>query len=132
VSRDGSFRLKPDVVAPGLNVRTAARGGTYTPTFSGTSGAAPHVAGAFALLWSAVPELAGNVDATLDALEQSAVHLTADELCGTLTGHEVPNHVYGWGRIDVEAALERLDPTVRRQPELVPDGRATRAVPPRP
>ena len=132
VSRDASFRLKPDVVAPGLNVRTAALGGTYTPTFSGTSGAAPHVAGAFALLWSALPDLAGDVDATLDALEQSAVHLTGDEQCGTLTGHEIPNHVYGWGRIDVEAAFERLDPSARLLPDPVDDSRSTRVVPARP
>jgi subtilisin family serine protease len=132
VSRDGSFRLKPDLVAPGLNVRTAAPGGTYTPTFTGTSGSAPQVAGAFALLWSALPDAAGDVDATLDALEQSAVHLTGDFLCGTLTGHEVPNHVYGWGRIDVEAAYQALNPNARLRPELVPDGNAPRTVPIRP
>jgi subtilisin family serine protease len=113
-------------------VRTAALGGTYTPTFTGTSGSAPHVAGAFALLWSALPGLAGDVDATLDALEHSAVHLTGDFLCGTLTGHEVPNHVYGWGRIDVEAAYEELNPGARMPLELAPDGRATRTLPPRP
>jgi len=132
VSRDGSFRLKPDLVAPGLNVRTAAPGGTYTPTFTGTSGSAPHVTGAFALLWSALPGVAGDVDATLAALEQSAVHLTGDFLCGTLTGHEVPNHVYGWGRIDVEAAFDALDPNARMPVEPVPNERATRTVPARP
>jgi subtilisin family serine protease len=132
VSRDGSFRLKPDLVAPGLNVRTAALGGTYTPTFTGTSGSAPQVAGAFALLWSALPDLAGDVDGTLSALERSAVHLTGDFQCGSLTGHEVPNHVYGWGRIDVEAAFTRLDPNARMLPEPVPGGRETRTVPPRP
>ena len=132
VSRDGSFRLKPDLVAPGLNVRTAAPGGLYTPTFTGTSGAAPHVAGAFALLWSAVPAAAGDVDATLGALEQTAAHLTGDFVCGSLTGEEVPNHVYGWGRIDVEAAYETLDPGVRVVPRPVEDSRTPRLVPPRP
>jgi hypothetical protein len=44
----------------------------------------------------------------------------------------VPNHVYGWGRIDVEAAYETLDPSARFLPELVDDSRTTRVVPPRP
>jgi hypothetical protein len=79
-----------------------------------------------------VPEAAGDVDATLDALEQTASHLTGDFQCGSLTGHEVPNHVYGWGRIDVESAYERLDPNARMIPGRVEEPRATRVVPPRP
>jgi len=49
-----------------------------------------------------------------------------------LTGHEIPNHVYGWGLIDVEAAFERLDPSARLLPDPVDDSRSTRVVPARP
>ena len=55
VVRDGSNRIKPDLVAPGVGVRTSApllSADPYT-IFGGTSAASPHVAGAIALLWSA-------------------------------------------------------------------------------
>ena len=54
VAIDGSNRVKPDITAPGVSVRSAIRGGGYT-FLSGTSMATPHVAGAVALLWSAFP-----------------------------------------------------------------------------
>ena len=100
---DGSNRPKPDVSAPGVSVRSSLPGSTYT-TMSGTSMAGPHVAGAVALLISAYPGLAGNVDQIENILEQSAVHLTSGQGCGGDSTTAVPNNVYGWGRIDVLAA----------------------------
>jgi len=125
VAVDGSNRLKPDLCAPGVNVRTAAPGGGYTPSFSGTSAAAPHVTGAFALLWSAEPSLAGRVGESQEVLQLSAVHRTIRIDCGGDPGAAVPNPIFGWGRIDVEAAAG--GDSLRPLPSL-PDPRP----PPRP
>ncbi|MGV8039523.1 MAG: S8 family serine peptidase [Thermoanaerobaculaceae bacterium] len=45
VTVDGSNRLKPDVSAPGSNIRSSVPGGGYEGGWSGTSMAGPHVAG---------------------------------------------------------------------------------------
>ena len=65
VTVDGSNRLKPDLAAPGVGVRSALNGSTAAyGSLSGTSMAAPHVAGVAALLWDAAPYLIGDVDLT--------------------------------------------------------------------
>jgi subtilisin family serine protease len=104
VTADGSNRLKPDVVAPGVSVRSSVPPATYA-RFSGTSMAAPHVSGAVALLWSAVPSLAGRVQETEELLRSTAVRLVSDQVCGGISGAAIPNPVFGWGRIDVAAAV---------------------------
>ncbi|MDQ5871837.1 MAG: S8 family serine peptidase, partial [Acidobacteriota bacterium] len=104
VTADGSNRVKPDVVAPGVSVRSSVPPATYA-RFSGTSMAAPHVSGAVALLWSAVPSLAGRVPETEEVLRSTAVRLFSDQVCGGIPGSAIPNPVFGWGRIDVAAAL---------------------------
>ncbi len=103
VSIDGSNRTKPDITAPGVLVRSAIRGGSYT-LLSGTSMATPHVAGAVALLWSARPELRGKIDLTENILNESAVRVLVTD-CGA-TNTTIPNAVYGYGRLDVKAAVD--------------------------
>ena len=127
VASDGSYRMKPDLTAPGVDLRTAALHGQYIARFSGTSGSAPEVAGAIALLWSAVPSLRGDVDATEQLLEHSAVPLTSDLDCFPYLGSLIPNPVFGWGRLDVANAYAAA--TARDAPELVPEGgRGTRTL----
>ena len=104
VTIDGSNRLKPDLTAPGVNLRTAGLNRSYVPLFSGTSASAPHVAGAFALLWAAAPGLRGDVDASEEILKHSAVRLTSDVDCSVYLGSVVPNPIFGWGRLDIAAA----------------------------
>jgi subtilisin family serine protease len=98
VTIDGSNRQKPDIAAPGVFVRSAFRDGYEI--FSGTSMATPHVAGAVALMWSALPELKGKIAETEAVLNASALHV-ASTACGT-TG--TPNAEWGYGKLDVAAA----------------------------
>jgi subtilisin family serine protease len=103
---DGSNRLKPEVSAPGQSVRSCIRNGNYT-TYSGTSMAGPHVAGAVALIISANPDLAGEVDQIEQILRETAVPKTTTQNCGGINGTDIPNNTYGFGRIDALAAVER-------------------------
>ncbi|HEX5112589.1 MAG TPA: S8 family peptidase, partial [Saprospiraceae bacterium] len=79
-------------------------GGEYA-RYSGTSMAGPHVAGAVALIISANPELKGKVELIEDILEETAVPKTTDQICGGVPGDSIPNNTYGYGRIDVLAAV---------------------------
>ena len=101
VTADGSNRREPDLTAPGTNVRSSINGGLYSSSFSGTSMAAPHVAGAVALLWSARPGLIGQVALTELILNATAVHINSSS-CGS-SGW--PNNTFGYGRLDALAAV---------------------------
>ena len=87
----------PEVVAPGVNINTTDLYGLYFST-TGTSVAAPHVAGALALLLSAFPYL--TVDQQSAALSTTALDL----------GPVGPDDTFGAGRIDVLAAYNSLIP----------------------
>lgn len=95
---------KPDISAPGVNIRSTIRGGGYQGGWNGTSMAAPHVAGLVGLLISAEPALAGQVALIEDQIEQTAVPRTTNDGCGGDGPTDVPNHTYGHGRIDAFAA----------------------------
>ena len=102
VTADESNRIKPDISAPGTGTRssTNASDSSYA-NFSGTSMATPHISGALALLWSAIPSLRHQLTASRDALNNSAVHIASTQ-CGDAGP---PNNVYGWGRVDIFAAV---------------------------
>jgi subtilisin family serine protease len=119
VAVGGSQLVKPDVVAPGVDIRSSVPGGYAS--LLGTSMAGPHVAGVVALLWSADPALAGDVDRTEALLVETAQPLTVDAVCpgggtepatvcacGGDQPESVPNQVYGWGQVDAWAAVQRL------------------------
>ncbi|MBK8053704.1 MAG: S8 family serine peptidase [Saprospiraceae bacterium] len=103
---DSSFRIKPNVSAPGVGVRSVIRNGGFA-SFNGTSMAGPHVAGVVALMISANPSLAGKVNIIEDIIESTAVRRTSDQICNQIPGSQIPNPVYGYGRIDALAAVKK-------------------------
>jgi hypothetical protein len=112
--------MKPNVSAPGDNIRSSTVDGGYQGGWSGTSMAGPHVAGEVALLISHTPGLAGQVDLIEDIVEQTAVPHTTTEGCGGDPTNAVPNNTYGWGRIDAWAAYSfPLDYTLSATPPAV-------------
>ena len=78
-------RIKPDIMGP-TGVKTYAYG---SQDFHGTSAAAPHVAGAAALILSANPEL------TVSELRNKLFEATID------MGSPGKDNIYGHGRLDL-------------------------------
>ena len=83
--------IKPDVTAPGVNIRSTFPGSGYA-TANGTSMAAPHVAGLAALI------LQGNPALSPDEIEE-IIRSTAQPL-----GAAIPNNDTGWGLANAYAA----------------------------
>jgi subtilisin family serine protease len=108
VTADGSGRLKPEVMAPGENIRGAIPyNNMYQGYWSGTSMAAPHIAGAVAILWQAKPaKYKHNIAATLSVLEQTATHLRSTQSCGSFNGQAIPNAVFGYGLLNILSAVQ--------------------------
>lgn len=92
--------IKPDISAPGANVRSSVPGGGYEGGWNGTSMAGPHVAGTAALLLQADNSL------TVDDLEELMLE-TAD----TTTNDqypEDPNEGYGHGIVNAYTAVSAV------------------------
>jgi subtilisin family serine protease len=107
--------LKPNVVAPGDSVRSSTRGSDSSyANFSGTSMAAPHVAGLVALLQSANPALTYRPVAMIGPMQQTAFRQLGappgPDSCGGRNYNQWPNYIYGYGRIDACAAVTRVLP----------------------
>lgn len=111
---------KPEIAAPGEQVASAlsadarfeldeegfpmsSEGGDGVVLFSGTSMAAPHVAGAVALLLERQPTL------TTDEIKH-LLYLNAD--VDDQTG-SVPNNGWGFGKLNVEKTMENFETTPR-------------------
>lgn len=94
--------LKPDLVAPGVDVTTVAAGGGYA-SFSGTSFATPFVTGSAALLmeWGIVR---GNDPYLYGEKVKAYLRRGAKELPGFT---QYPNPLVGYGALCVEDSLPR-------------------------
>ncbi|MCP4429023.1 MAG: S8 family serine peptidase, partial [Chloroflexi bacterium] len=107
VTADGSGRVKPDILAPGVGVLSAVPDNSYA-RYPGTSMAGPHVAGVVALIWSANPSLMGDIDETERILVETAVPYdyaaNGVPLCGD--ANTVPDNAVGYGLVNAYEAVK--------------------------
>jgi subtilisin family serine protease len=88
--------IKPNISAPGVEVRSTVPGGGYESAgWSGTSMATPHVAGVIALMLELNPTL--DFETIYDILMN-----TTDQ---PPQGGSYPNNNYGWGRVNAYYAV---------------------------
>jgi len=90
------FYIKPDLVAPGAFINTTDINGEYKIS-SGTSFAAPHVAGTAALILQKNPELTPQ--------ELKSILMTTSEIVYDQFDDRFPIEVSGNGRIDASKAI---------------------------
>jgi len=98
--------IKPEVTAPGVNIRSAGRTGGYV-TMSGTSMATPHVSGAVAILRQFNPS-------ATPAQIKEALMFSARDL-----GTQGEDNNYGWGVVDIRKALYFMPPPAGLFPAIV-------------
>ncbi|WP_211748274.1 S8 family serine peptidase [Paenibacillus sp. Marseille-Q4541] len=118
-----NYGIKPDISAPGVGIRSSvpAYGGDYTDAYAdlqGTSMAAPHIAGAAALLLDKDPTL--NPYEVKGLMTNNAMKLT------DLEGKRYAHNEQGAGRIDLTSSLEaKAVALVEEETTAVETGEAT-------
>ncbi|MGA9227041.1 MAG: S8 family serine peptidase, partial [Mesobacillus sp.] len=92
--------IKPDISAPGVNIRSSVPGGGYEGGWNGTSMSGPAISGVAALLRQV------NANLTVEEMEQilleTAIPLTDAQYPQT------PNHGYGYGLVDAYEAVSSI------------------------
>ena len=91
------FYMKPDIVAPGAFINTTNPGGNYK-IVSGTSFAAPHVAGTAALILQKNPQLTPE--------ELKSILMTTSDMVSNEYNERFPAEVAGSGRINAAKAID--------------------------
>jgi bacillopeptidase F len=92
--------IKPELSAPGVNIRSSVPNGGYEGGWNGTSMAGPHVSAAIALLLQANSSL--TVDDLEEILQTTAIPLTDN------TYPTSPNNGYGSGLLNVYDAVSSV------------------------
>lgn len=102
-ANNAPLNIKPEVSAPGTNIRSSVGEGSYS-LYTGTSMASPHVSGSYLLLKEAFPTASPRQ--ILNALYQTAIDL----------GDPGDDNVFGRGMIDLQAAYNRLSQSLTPTP----------------
>ncbi|MBP3041352.1 S8 family serine peptidase [Bacillaceae bacterium Marseille-Q3522] len=92
--------IKPDISAPGVNIRSSVPGSNYEGGWNGTSMAGPHVSAVVALLRQV------NASLSVDELEEIIIN-TAVPLTDA-TFPESPNNGYGYGLVNAFDAVSSI------------------------
>lgn len=92
--------MKPDIAAPGVNIRSSIPGKGYEDGWNGTSMAGPHVSAVVALLRQVQSDL--SVEEIEQILINTAKPLTDQQF------PESPNNGYGAGLVDAREAITAL------------------------
>ena len=87
--------IKPEVVAPGVNIISTMPRGRYD-SMTGTSMSTPHISGVLALMLQANPKL--SVDQATEALIKGSKDL----------GTPGKDNTFGWGRADILKSIELI------------------------
>jgi len=103
---DGFSMMKPQVVAPGVDIRSSIPNNDLAYGINtGTSMAAPHVSGLVALIMQAAPCLIGDYATIETIIESTATPIIYDD-GSPLTPENYPNFATGWGEINALSAVE--------------------------
>ena len=98
-------RIKPDIVANGVNLTSAYNtSNSAYATMSGTSMSSPSVTGSIALLIQHYENVIGSGSKMKAATIKALIINTADE-AGTNTG---PDYSYGWGLMNTQSAAAKI------------------------
>ncbi|GAB3047514.1 bacillopeptidase F [Virgibacillus ainsalahensis] len=92
--------IKPDISAPGVNIRSTVPGGGYEGGWNGTSMAGPAVSAVVALMIQADASL--TVDELEEIMMNTATPLTDEEF------PDSPNNGYGYGLVNAHDAVSSL------------------------
>jgi len=99
---------KPEISAPGVEVLSSWNSGDTAYSYlSGTSMSCPHVSGGIALLISGNPQLDGDYEAVKKVITENAKKEAVSgggQTCNAIPDSQFPNHVLGYGRLDLPAS----------------------------
>jgi subtilisin family serine protease len=107
VNPAGYPNIKPQIVAPGVNIRSSVNTGdtAYQGGWTGTSMSAPHVTGLIALMYGACSAVSRQYGSVETILQNTAIAIPYASGCGGEGPGNVPNNATGWGEIDALAAV---------------------------
>src|SRR5258706_1552665 len=105
VTADGSGRMKPDIVAPGVDILSALPQATYG-TESGTSMAGAQLVCVGSLYWSSQTEVIRDMQGTEKIIIETAQPYKGNTNPGCFEGSK-PNAAYGYGVVDVYDAVKK-------------------------